>query len=220
MWILAGLLGFVILVVVGLVGAGAYFAHKVKQNPALAFTRLIVAANPDAEVVSTDEGAGTITVRDKKTGKVVTLNFEDIKRGKISFKEEGKDEVTLETKGSGESGVFEMRSGNQTVKLGADVKVPSWLPAYPGAKIEGTLSAQGGDSEGGSFAFKTGDSVEKIFAFYEAGLKGAGLKVSTTKSDEGGMIMAEDKTTGRSAMVTIGKEDDANAVHIVFGVKK
>jgi hypothetical protein len=43
----------------------------------LALGRRIAAANPDAELVSIDEDAGTIGLRNKKTGKVVTITFED-----------------------------------------------------------------------------------------------------------------------------------------------
>src|SRR3954452_22345598 len=68
-------------------GVGGYFAKKkfdqFSKNPAKTAAELIVRANPDLELVSEDDKAGTITVRDKKKNETVTLNFEDIKNGKF-----------------------------------------------------------------------------------------------------------------------------------------
>src|SRR5260370_39883126 len=85
LWLLGGIGGFVLLIVL-VVAAGIFFVvHKAKEagidpdllkrNPALAAAKLAVAANPDVAMVSTDEGKGEITIRDKKTGKVYSMSF-------------------------------------------------------------------------------------------------------------------------------------------------
>lgn len=219
-WILVGILGLIVLVVVGVVGAGAYLAYKVKQNPALAMTRILTAANPDVEVLSSDAGKGTLTVRDKKTGKVVTMNFDDIKNGRFSVQEEGKEAVTMEARGAGQNGAFQVRSGNQVMNFGANAdKVPSWVPTYPGAKMEGTFSMQGGEGEGGSFQLTTSDAAEKVLAHYESALKGGGFKIlSSAKTEEGGMIIGEN--AGRSVTVTISKGSGQTTIGTIYGVKR
>ena len=84
-WILLGVVGFFVLIGFAVMAGLGFLAHKVAQNPALAITKLATAANPDIQVLSTDEGANTVTLRDKRTGETVTMNFDDVKKGKIVF---------------------------------------------------------------------------------------------------------------------------------------
>ena len=111
-WILVAVLGLFLLGGIAVVGGGLFLVHKAKQagidpelmrnNPGLATAKLLAATNPDLEVVSTDDQRGLITVRQKSTGKIMTVNFDEIKRGKITFREDGKDAVTLEAHGDGQ----------------------------------------------------------------------------------------------------------------------
>jgi hypothetical protein len=234
-WILVGVFGLFVLAGIAVVGAGIFVVHKAKQagldpelmerNPGLALTKLLTAMNPEVEVVKVDEGKGVITIREKKTGKVVTLDFEAVKQGRISFQEEGKDKVTMEA--HGESGSLEVKSGGETMKFGsgAAARMPDWIPAYPGASAEGTFSMQGSEGEGGTFALKTKDPVKKVAAFYEEGLKQAGFQISSnsTHSDgasTGGMLVAEHAASKRTVMVTMSSGEDGTQVGLVFEVKK
>src|SRR5258706_1289977 len=112
MYVLGGC-GVVLLIGVIAVAIFVYFVYKkadeVAKNPAMATAKMMVAMNPDLETVSTDEGKGTITVRDKKSGKVVTMNFDDVKNGKFSIKGDDDESVTFEAKGGKESGSFEVK---------------------------------------------------------------------------------------------------------------
>src|SRR5579862_1895754 len=70
-WVLAGCGGLIVLggLVFGLiVFKTRQFVHSAQKNPAFAAARLLAAANPDIDVLSTDEDRGTMTVRNKKTG--------------------------------------------------------------------------------------------------------------------------------------------------------
>jgi Domain of unknown function (DUF4878) len=51
----------------------------------LATAKLIIQASPDLELVSTNEAAGTVTVRNKRTNEVITVSIEDVKNGKFRF---------------------------------------------------------------------------------------------------------------------------------------
>ncbi len=154
--------GIVVLGIIGVVGLGMYAMHKVKQagldpelmqrNPGLAISKMVTAFNPDVEVLNTNDRAGTITVRDKKTGKVVTLRFDDIKSGhfNMNVQEDGK---------------------NASISIGEDAtrKLPSWLPPYPGARMNGGFAATSSDEHGdsGTFTFTTNDSPQQVRRFYE-----------------------------------------------------
>ena len=79
-----GCLGLV--VVMGIVGILAIRActHEVskiagdfQKNPGKAAAIIMIKTSPDLEIVKTDDAAGEITVRDKKSGEVTTLSFND-----------------------------------------------------------------------------------------------------------------------------------------------
>lgn len=215
-WVAVGVGAFLMLIVLVAVVGGFLVWNKVKQagldpalmrsNPALAVSKLIAATNPDIEVLGVDERKGIIRVREKSTGKIMTVNFEDAKRGKFVFQEEGKDALTIQA------------------SEGSDVKTPDWAPVYPGAKVEGTVNLQSGEGEGGSFHFTTKDPPDKVRDYYSAALKSGGMKVTSNATEEGGgvtgaMVMGEDEARRRNVMVTIGKGGEGTTVNVVFSTK-
>ena len=215
-WVLIIVLGLFVLGGLAVVGTGLFIVHKVhqagfdpelmRQNPGLAITKMIAKANPDVDVLNTDEGAGKITVRDKKTGKVVTMTFDDAKNGKFSFSAQGDD---------GKTASLEFGAG-------AD-KLPSWIPAYPGAKAVGTFAVNGTGSQGngGTFGFSTSDAPEKVMSFYQDKCKELGIQIKmTTHTGKGGMIVASDEGDTRSLQVIVGSESGETKVQVMYGLKK
>ena len=231
-YILAGCGGLI--VIGGIVAAVAmYFVFNkakqmgldpelMKKSPAMAVAKMIAATDPDVEVLSSDDVKGTITVKDKKTGKVVTVTLDEAKNGKIVIKEDGKEAVKIEAKGDGESGSLEINSGEGSVKIGntAD-KMPDWIPSYPGSAATGTYSFRGNDGESGGFHFSTSDKPNDVLSFYDSELKKAGLQVQTLKTDRAGTVSAEDSDKRRVVTVTASSSDDgATVVSVVFQMKK
>ncbi len=208
-YILIGCGGVVVLVGVLVVAAISFGLYKAKQagldpdllqkNPAVAMVKMAVAANPDAELVSLDEDRGIVTIRDKKTGKTVTMNFEDIKQGKISFEGEG---------------------GEGSASIGGPVTLPSWFPSYPGATPQGTFSLQDRSSDSSGFHFTTKDSPAQVFQFFEAGLKKAGLTVEATGGASGGLISARDADQEREAVVNVSAASGGTQVSGTFKSKR
>jgi hypothetical protein len=212
-WILIVVLGLFILGAMAVIGGGFFLYQKAKQagidaeliktSPALAMSKMIAATNPNVEVIKVDENRGLITLKEKKTGKIVTINFEDAKNGKITF----------QTQDAG--------SGRATVEFGAaSAKMPSWIPAYPQAKAEGTFAMKGNEGESGSFHFRTSDSATAVIRFYKDGLKQAGMKVTSTESGEGGMVMGNEQAADRKVVVTVNAEPNSTAVNIAFTTKE
>ena len=215
-WVLVIILGLFVLGAIGVVGTGLFIVHKVRQagfdpelmqrNPGLAISKMIANANPDVDVLSTDEGAGKITVRDKKTGKVVTMTFDDAKNGRFSFSAQGDDG----------------RTASLEVGAGAD-QLPSWVPAYPGAKVEGTFAMKGNGEQGngGSFGFSTSDGADKVISFYQDNCKELGLDVKmTTHTNEGGMIVAADRGETRTLQAIVSSSSGMTKVQVIYGTKK
>jgi hypothetical protein len=215
------LIGVVAAAVIGYLAARK--VQQVANNPAMATAKMMVAMNPDLETVSTDEAKGTITIKDRTTGKIVTVNFDAVKDGKIVFKGEGDENVTIEAKGGEGSGSLEVKTDKGSMKFGAGSgadKLPDWLPSYPGAKAEGVFSMRGDDGSTGSFSFTTTDSVDQVMSYYETELKGEDLRVSvtTTKTNgiTGGVVTGEDKGKGRTAVVTVGAKSGGAQVNVTF----
>jgi hypothetical protein len=231
-WILAAAAGLFVLIGIAIVGAGIFVVHKAKQagldpemmrnNPALATAKLLAATNPDLEVVSVDDGQGRVTIRQRSTGKTMTVSFDEMKRGKITFREEGKDAVTMEAHGDGQTGSLQMKSGSESLTLGANqATLPAWMPAYPNAKPQSTFSVNGKDGAAASFQFQTQDALKDVLAFYERGLKQNGFKITaTTTSDSGtsssGLVSAEDQSNKRTAMVTVGTDAKGTTVSVTY----
>ena len=234
-WILVAVAGLVVVFGLLMVAGGLFIFSKAKQagfdpglmreNPALAVTKMITAMDPNVDVVGVDEDRGLITLRDKESGKTVTVNFEDVKKGKISFESEEGEKMTLEAAGEGEEGSFRMKSSEGTFEFGtaASGKLPGWLPVYPGAEMEAIMSHDTPEERGGNAAFTTGDSVERVMNFYARGLERAGMEVSTTQHtglDSGAMVNAHSADSNRRALVIIGTGEEGTTVNISFGDTK
>ncbi len=230
-WILVAVVGLFVLLGIGLVGAGMFVVHKARQagldpelmrtNPGLATAKLLAATNPDLEVVSTDEGNGRITVRQKSTGKTMTVTFDQMKHGRFTFREDGKDAVTLDAHGDGQTGSLQMKSGSESLNIGANqATLPSWIPAYPNAKAQSNFSMNGKNGTAASFQFQTQDAAKDVLAFYQNGLKQNGFKIAlTTISDSGGLLTAQDDANKRTVLVTAGPGAQGTTVSLTVSQK-
>ena len=230
LWILIGCGGLVLLAAVIMLVAGVFVAKKAssylkdaEKNPALAAAKMVVALNPDLETVSADESAGTITIRNKKTGEVVTLDLEDVKKGKIRFRNEKGEETEISASGEGESGQVEIkgREGSMTFGAGGDAERPDWVPEYPGSQPQGMFSGRGAQGMSAAYAFETSDSPEEVMAFYEEQLKGAGFEVSSSTIKQGGkvsggMVNAQSEDPKRGVHVTITEEEGTTKVAVAY----
>lgn len=202
-WVLLIILGFFALGVVGLIGTGIFVARR----PGYAIAKIISAANPDAEVVSTDDGAGMVTIRNRRTGKTVTLSFDDARHGR--FRLEAEDE-------NGKHGSLE---------IGGSANLPAWIPSYPGSNPHAVFSAKGeseeGAGEGGNFTFTTSDPVSRVRSFYEDEGRRLGMDINVkTESQEGAVLVMKDPDDRRSLTVMLGSSGGQTTVNVTYGRKR
>jgi hypothetical protein len=187
-WVLCGIFGFIFLGIVAAAMVGYWFV----RNPGIALGKILTAANPDAEILNVDNEGRRITIRDKRNGKEVTLSFDDVKDGRFTLSA---------TDENGKTGRVELGGGAG--------KLPSWVPVYPGAKIEGHASGTGMDgdniAEGGVYTFTSADAAPQVMTFYQDKSRDLGMKVElTTATTEGGHISASDSDDNRSLVVIVG----------------
>lgn len=206
-WILGGCGVLVVLVLIIVLALGFFVRRKLKaagDNPAMVAAEIMVRANPELELVSSDYTKGTLTVRNKKTGDVLTFDASEAQKGNFRFTNEKGEEVNV----SGSDGKMHIQTekGEATFGAGASTELPAWAPTYPGATSEGVMDSTSDKGRQVSLILKTGDSVKQVVDFYEANLKSGGFKVSTIRTGEGGMVTGEDKAAHRNIHVMVGKE--------------
>ena len=219
-WIGIGCGAMIVLAMIVVTIGGYLVANKVKDvaadfedNPAMATARMIVKLNPELEEVSTDEEAGTITVRNTKTDEIITVNFDDIEDGKFSFTT-GDREVNIDASDL-DDGNLKITDGEDNVVYSAgkvSEDVPTWVPVYPDTEPTNRHTMKAGGESSGGFEIETVASVEEVMEFYRSTLEGEGYSVSvnTYSQDQttGGMINGSSGDGGRNVIVIVSSEND------------
>ena len=111
--------------------------ESLEDNPVRTLAETAIRMNPEFELLSTDDAAGTITFRNIETGEEATLNFEDIAEGRFTITTTDGNVAVDATGGSsdGAGGVTFTGPAGQ-IRLGANVDLgdlPEWVPVYPGS---------------------------------------------------------------------------------------
>ncbi len=185
-WVGIGCVGLVVLIGIGLAGAGWFVSKKVKEfedKPIEMTARTIALASPEIEFVSSDEESRTVVFRNEKTGEEITLNFEDIENGNFSFEnEEGKGSVSVsaaEAAGGGGGLTIKTSEGTATIGTGGGRdRVPSWVPIYPGADVNVGFTSSSDTGATGMLELTGWDSGEEVIEFYAEKLEKEGYKIT------------------------------------------
>lgn len=244
-WIAIGCGGLIVLVIIGVFGLGFFavqkgkemvteatgsesfedFVQDLQENPAKTTAQTMVRLNPDLELVSTDDDAGTITIYNKKTGEEATLNFEDIAEGRFSM-ETDEGEYRVDATGEGEGGVTFTGPDGQQTRFGSSVDlddVPEWVPLYPDASeaqsLYSTVSAEG---VAGSVSAKTDASPQEVLDHYKGLFERKGWEIksqSMTTSGDGAFAAIVGELDGRTVNVSIVGQGDECQVTINYNGK-
>lgn len=224
------------IIVIGLIALGAvgFFVKKkvdqYKDNPAMAAAELAVRANPDLELVSSDAKAGSITIKDKKSGEVTTFKADDLANGKFSITtDKGTTKVDASAAENGQGATFKVtdeKGQEQVSTFGAATpqNLPSWVPTYPGGAVQGTFDTTGPEGRSAAFAVSTPDATNKVLDWYEAQLKSAGLKVEKStynaNGQTGGIVTAKSDDEKRAVNVMVGSNEGKTQATVTFEDKK
>lgn len=212
-WVLVAILGLFVLGGLAVVGTTMFVVHKARQagldpdlmrnKPGLAIAKMLATANPDVDVLHTDDSAGTITVRDRKTGKVTTMSFDDARNGKFSItaQDENGKTATMEFGGSASN-------------------LPSWIPAYPGSNPQVNMAGRANGGDAGNFSFSTADPPSQVMQYYQDKIKEMGMKATTVvASEKGGMVNGTDDGNNRTLNVIVGGDSGKTTVTVTYGSK-
>lgn len=205
---LLAIVGLIFVCIVGAIGFAFFAARAIRNNPGLVIAKLMTATNPNIQVLNTDNGAGTITFRDRRTGKESTISFDQARNGQFSISAD------------------DDHGGKATMHFGGGASdLPSWIPKYPGAESYGVFSAKGtdgnGSGEGGTFTFKTSDGASKVLEFYRDRAGDLGLKVTmNTTTPTGGMIVTADDGEKKSLTAVANESGGSTTVSVTYGAKQ
>ena len=187
-WLAIGC-GLVALLALGTcVGVGFFVQKKAdefQKNPAKAAAEFAVRVNPDVELVSsTDE---EMTVRNKKTGEVITVNFEDAKEGKFTFKtKDGVATVDANADPSGEGGTLRVTgTDGETAVFGAGAdaaKVPEWVPMFADGERAANFDVNTAEEHAGTVTITTSAPVATRMPETMPGLTESIVRPRTTLS--------------------------------------
>jgi hypothetical protein len=228
-WIGIGCGAVMILVLVAVMVGGYFVASKAKDaiaefedNPALTGARWLVKANPELEEVDVDEDAGTMTIRNKKTGEEVTVNFEDIEEGKFSFTTKD-GEVKVDASQIKEDGSLTVTNdeGGVVFSTGGEVsdEAEEWVPVFPGSEPKNRHSMRTEQEMSGGFELETTASVKEALEFYRSTLESEGYEVDvntfTQDDSQGGMVNGSHPDNGRN-VVAIFNADGGGPTKIVI----
>ena len=177
-WIAIGCGG---LIVVGLIAI--LVVREMRENPAKTAAETMVRMNPDLEIVSTDDEAGTVILRNSRTGERVTLDLEDSAEGRFSITTD-KGETRIDSAG-GEAGSITIPGpdgGESRFGASADLdQVPEWVPLYPNAGSTLSLyAAQAAQTISGRVMSKTGDSAQDVIDHYTRHFNDEGYEIGAT----------------------------------------
>jgi hypothetical protein len=201
-------------------------AELIQNKPALAAAKAVVALNKDLELVSSDDEKGTLTIRNKQTGEVITITADDANKGKISFKQNGKDVGSIEVNTDKSSIDVKTNQGSTTLGPGIKDAPPAWIPIYPGSVLGWDYATRDTNNvpKSGSFHFLTNDDPGKVVDFYADGLKRAGLTVTNTAIQAGtgktGVLSAFQDSTARQIYIGVTPQSGSNMVSVVFSTNQ
>lgn len=188
-------------------------AQEIQENPARKLAELAVRANPNLELVETDEEAGTMTILDKSTGKVATFDYDAIAKGKFRLQtEEGEMSVDV---GEAAKGLVTVKTpdGETRYSAGEGRTLPEWFPAYRRSEnLEIGFVASDGTTESGSFSFESPDAPQRILEFYDDELTRLGFAVTTQTLPAGGILMARGEDDERTVQLTVSTDQGVTRV--------
>jgi hypothetical protein len=199
---------------------------KYGKNPGMAAAVLMVKANPDLDLVSTDEKNNSVTVKNKKTGETTTFTADA--NGKFSFKNDKGESATFDASGGNGVSVKSTDEKGQVATFNAGAgtpqNLPSWLPTYPGGTVSGTYDTNNNEGRTAAFTVTTKDDSNKVIDYYDAQLKGGGLTTErstySSNGQNGGTVTGKSADGKREASVMVSTNTEGSQAVVTFTEKK
>ena len=197
--------------------------ESLEDNPVRTLAETAIRMNPEFELLSTDDAAGTITFRNIETEEEATLNFEDIAEGRFTMTTpEGEVAVeATEESNDGAGGVTFTGPDGQT-RLGPNVDLgdlPEWVPVYPGSDVQLPYVNSTPEGQSGMMSGTTVDSVQQVGDFYQSAVEANGFTVgNASRTQTGTADLRSISATGDDGTVNISvtRQGDEDTQFVVM----
>ena len=205
--------------------------ESLEDSPARMMAETVIRMNPELELLSTDDDAGTITFHSNETGEEATLNFEDIARGRFTMTtSEGEVSVDASAAVAAAAGAVGSTAGGGVTFSGPDGEtrlggrisldeLPDWVPVYPGSEdvqVPYMTSTAAGHS--GMMTGTTDDTPQQVADHYRDAFTDNSFTVANESSTQSGTTeLTLISATGDDGTVNVtatreGSEDTKFAV--------
>ena len=177
--------------------------EEFQTNPERAAAKVVLAVNPDIELVSEDQAAGTMTIKVKSSGETMSISYKDLAEGRIVFRNGKGEQVVID--GKRKDGTVVMTNDEGTTVIGGEgevMKPPSWVPMHPSMTLmTGGMKNETETEAKGTCLAESTESVDALKKYYETQQKlmssGSSSSTSNSKSTT---------TTGESALITLSSD--------------
>ncbi len=227
-WVAIGCGGCLLLVLAMMTACGGFawlkfgdIIEEAADNPAKAAAMMAVRANKDLELVESDDAAGTLTIRNTKKNETVTLNWEDIKNGKLSVKTDD-GEMSIDASSEDGTVTFSGADGDTAVfGAGADAADrPDWIPSYPNSsEISGAFSSTAGGTKQGAYSFTTSEAPGEAIDWFVDKLTGDGFK-QTSRMNQGEMVNVSLENEPRNITLTAVRDGGETKMTVHYTEKE
>ena len=246
------ILGALLVIIGGCVSTCAYFGYKAskrareysieaRKNPQFAAISLAASLHPDIQIVSKDEAAGKITLRNKKTGQVVTLDTNELSSGNMgraleqfskgmtpaaassstAAREAESEPAAAEPEAApmkpAEEKISPARAAAQAAVM---KKFPDFIPTYGGAQtLDSSVNSFAGNTVG-SYTFATSDSPETVADFYEKKFTDGGFTILTRQNgsnDNGSTVTLIAQHADPQMTISFQAEIESGKSHVTIG---
>ena len=157
------------------------FVDGLRDDPARTAAEALIRLNPELDLISTDEAAGSITFRNNRTNEEATLNFEDIAEGRFSMTTaEGELSIDADENADGAASVTLSDRDSET-RFGGSASladVPGWVPVYArGSDTQSAFQTTSGETRSGAISSTTTDPARTVVDYYKGVLEDAGYAI-------------------------------------------
>lgn len=198
-------------------------AKDYEENPERTTAEMVVKLNPEIEKVSSDDAAGTITIREKKTGKEMTLNYADIQEGKFSVTT---DEGTATVERDGTGLTTTTPDGQTTTYASGGIEKMPKMFEVP-KSVTGWVSMMHAERDGQVTGLVRGESTETVDALSEsftramtvAGFTEASRVTVAHTTNISFEKKKEEEGVTESVTVSVVEESDKRIVQLTYVTK-
>lgn len=135
------------------------WSEEMEKNPTKGAAEMVVRFNPDLDMVSQDDDAGQMTIRNNKTGEQMTLDYADIAEGRLTVTD-------------GEGAV-------STIGTGDAEQAPAWVPRLPDVESAASVfHRESADEITGVLNLKTTMSADAVEEYFKEAAEKAGMSSS------------------------------------------